>query len=69
MKLAGCLQKAIRLRLDDADTNNVLGVALAKTNEFSRAVAESETARRIEPGKSTFNDNLTCVEQRLRALP
>ncbi len=49
VEAAACLQKAISLRPDDAHAHNVLGVALAKIREFSRAVGEFETAGRLQP--------------------
>ena len=56
---------AARLIPGTAEVHNGLGVALAKSNDYARAVAELEMAHRLESGNKLYIKNLNCVRQRL----
>jgi len=44
---------------------NGLGVALAKNSDWPRAIAELETAHRLQLNNKLYQKNLECVRHRL----
>ena len=63
---AACLRELMVIRPDDPYIHNVLGVALAKIQDWSNASAEFKNARRLEPGNAVFLKNQICIENHLQ---
>jgi Flp pilus assembly protein TadD len=55
------------MRPDDPYVHNVLGVALAKIQDWSNAAAEFKNALRLAPGNTVFLKNQTCIENHLQS--
>jgi len=59
--------EAARLIPGTPEVRTGLGVALAKNNDWSRALTELEMAHRLEPANKLYERSLECVRRRLSA--